>query len=37
MVERISREEALLRSKEEFQRAEEEIRAAELLKNNGFF
>lgn len=37
MVERISREEALLRSKEEFQRAEEELKVAELLKEKGFF
>lgn len=37
MVERIDREEAFLRSKEELQRAEEELRAANLLLKEGFF
>ncbi len=37
MVERLSREEALLQSKEEFQRAEDELRAAVLLMDGGFF
>jgi hypothetical protein len=37
MVERIDREEALLRSRDEIQRAEEELRVAELLQREGFY
>ncbi len=37
MVERIDKEEALLRSKDELLRAEDEIRAAVLLEKEGFY
>jgi uncharacterized protein (UPF0332 family) len=37
MVERIDKEEALLRSKDELHRAEDEIKAADLLKKEGFY
>ena len=37
MVERIDREEALLRSKDEFRRAEDELKAAILLQKEEFY